>query len=392
MMETPIENDSKGDESTTDFNKDIALMVKEIINIGPKVPEIARRLGRHKETVRYWYKKLEEHHFGVQAEIDLESMGLRRIIFNVRFGEEYKEYITPLMSVMADLCYLTGYSKSMPGDTYILSASVPIEHTQEYLDFFEELRQRGIFSEMDYTLHDWFSNVPMRTDLYDFEHGRWNFDGEPAVIGESLPTQRLASPHPKIDRIDLLIAKELYIDATRELGEIRQSIKENDGIDINYKTLCWHLSQHVERNGLLRRYKVNWMGTHYDTKSRRSLRPQHTYTGAELFVKAPTREELHTLIEKMSQLPMVWAEAGGRDYHVHIAVPNELVIETLLFIQKAILPVRDKSTLYMIDMSNSVTFTIPYKLYLEESRSWEFNKVELLAKFSEFMLQVNNRN
>jgi DNA-binding Lrp family transcriptional regulator len=390
-METS-QNEIHGEENPSDLNRDIALMVKEIIKVGPRVPEIARRLGRHKETVRYWYKKLEEHHFGVQAEISQDAMGLRRIIFNVRFGEAYKEYITPLMSVMADLCYLSGYSKSMPGDTYILNASVPIEHTQEYLDLFEELRQQGVFTEVDYTIHDWFANVPMRTDFYDFEHGRWVFDGEPAPIGESHPAPEGASPHPKLDKIDLLIAKELYIDATRELREIQQSIKEYDGVDINYKTLCWHLSEHVERNGLLKRYKINWMGTHYDTKSKRNLRPQHTYTGAELSVKAPTREELSELMEKMRQLPMLWSEAGGRDYYAYIAIPNELVIETLQFIQKAILPVRDKSTFHLIDMSNSLVFTIPYKLYQEESRSWEFNKVELLAKFSEFIVQVKNLN
>jgi hypothetical protein len=232
----------------------------------------------------------------------------------------------------------------------------------------------------------------MRTDFYDFEHGRWNFNGEPTQISESALAQSVTSPHPKFDKIDLLIAKELYIDATRELREIQQSIKENDGVDVNYKTLCWHLSEHVERNGLLRRYKINWMGTHYDSKSRRNLRPRHTYTGAELSVKAPTKQELEPLMERMRQLPMVWSEAGGNDYHAYIAIPNELIVETLQFIQSAIQPVRDKSTFFIIDMSNSVVFTIPYKLYQEESRSWQFNKVELFAKFSEFILQVKNLN
>lgn len=93
------------------LNGDVAAMVKEISVIGPKVPEIARRLGRHKETVRYWYKKLEEHGFAVQASVNHEALGLRRLIFKVQFGDEYGDFVQQLMLAMNELAYIVSYAK-----------------------------------------------------------------------------------------------------------------------------------------------------------------------------------------------------------------------------------------------------------------------------------------
>ena len=374
-------------QSPNDLNRDIASMVKEITKIGPKVPEIARRLGRHKETVRYWYKKIEEHNFGIQAEMDQESMGLRRLVFTVRFGDAYVPYIKPLMMAMADMSYVVGYSRSMPGDTYVINATPPIERTDDYLDFFDQLRVQGIFTQAEPTVYDQFRNVPMRTDHYDFMRGRWEFDGQAT---EDAPVEFAPSPRRKLDKIDLLLAKELMIDATRELREIQRSIWDIDHVEINYKTLCWHLSEHLERNRLLRGYKVNWVGTQYDTKSRRDLRPQHTYTGSELFVKSPTAEEMNELRARMAGLPILYSEAVGRDYHAQVAIPNELMVETLEYLESAIKPVREKSEFIMVDMRYAQSFTLPYLMYEEESHTWQFNKENLLAKFAEFMIQVKN--
>src|SRR5208337_1161801 len=43
LMETSTQNGKHREENPSDLNRDIALMVKEIIKVGPKVPEIARR-------------------------------------------------------------------------------------------------------------------------------------------------------------------------------------------------------------------------------------------------------------------------------------------------------------------------------------------------------------
>jgi hypothetical protein len=159
-------------------------------------------------------------------------------------------------------------------------------------------------------------------------------------------------------------------------------------VDINYKTLSWHLKEHVEKRGLLKGYRTNWMGTHYDQKSGRAAQRQHAYVGAELFVRGPSKEEKRRLIEMMGRFPVVWSEAAGRDYHVQMAIPNEMIVEGLQYISQTMKPVRDKSTFHFMDQTNAAGFTFSYKLYDEKTRTWNFDRSELMAKFRSLELEI----
>jgi DNA-binding Lrp family transcriptional regulator len=363
------------------LNADIMAMVNQIGVIGPKVPEIARRLGRHRETVRYWYKKLEANDFAIQAIINHEALGLKRIIMKVQFGEGYRDYVKPMMFAMNELCYVTSYAKALPEDVYIIHASVPSERAQDYLDFADALKEQGIFKSVDSYLFDWFRNVPMKGDLYDFETGHWEFD-LPSLVKKDVPfTQAQISPKVRFDRTDLLIAKELQIDATREMQEIQQAIKENDKVEINYKTLCWHLSEHVQDNNLLKGYRINWMGSRWDRKADRARHRSHSYVVLHVFVKGPTEDEKMAIMKMMNRLPIVWSEAAGTDYFAEIAVPSEMTIEALEFLQGIMSPVRDRASYHIMDQRNATGFTFSYNLFDEASKSWKFNKEELLTKF-----------
>ena len=157
---------------------------------------------------------------------------------------------------------------------------------------------------------DWFRNVPMRGDSYDFETGHWEFD-LPSLVKKELPyTPPVASPRSKFDRLDLLIAKELQIDATRELGEIQRSIKERDGVDVNYKTLCWHMSEHVQGNGLLKGYRINWMGSRWDPVTDKARHRSHSYVVMHILVKGPSPAEKMEILRMMDRLPIDLV--GGR--------------------------------------------------------------------------------
>ncbi len=357
---------------------DVAAMVREIARIGPKVPEVARNLGRHKETVRYWYKKLEENDFAIQGSLNHEALGLRRVILKVQFGADYSDYIKPMMFAMNDLCFVVSYAKTLPDDVYIINASVPEELLDEYITFVEALKEQGIFTDLEYFLFDWIRNKPMQGEFYDFETGHWEFDVPSLMKGDRPYAEPAVSPRVKFDKIDLLLAKELQIDATRELQEIQAAIKEADGVDINYKTLCWHLKEHVEGNRLLKGYGVNWMGTRWDAVTDRARHRSHTYVGADLLIKNPTADEKLRTLKIMDRLPILWAEAAGADYFAELSIPSEMLIETLLLLEHVMGAVDNKATFQIMDQRNSAAFTIPYRLYDEGSRKWMFNREDLL--------------
>lgn len=377
-------------EQSRDLNGDIAQMVKLVSEIGPRVPEIARRMGRHKETVRYWYKKLEEHNFAVSAIINHEALGLRRIVMKVRFGEGYADYVRQIATAMNVLCYVVSYSKALPEDIYVVSASVPQEYTAEYVDFIETLKQQGVFKSVEYYMLDWITNRPMQADYYNFEKGIWDLDFQalsPERTTGPAYTEPTVSPRVKFDRIDLLLAKELQRDATRELSEIQAAIKEQDGVDINYKTLCWHLAEHVETR-LIKGYKFNWMGTTYDPTTERVKQRQHSYLGVDVLVKSVRSEERFDILRKLESLPVLWAEGAGSDLYAQVLIPVESTVDGLQYLQTIMNKVSDRTTFLMADQRSAGGFAFSYNLYEEATKSWQFNREELLTKFRALEAQI----
>ena len=384
MLQSDPSNDAK------DLNAGIASMAKLIAEIGPRVPEIARRMGRHKETVRYWYKKLQDHGFAISGIINHEALGLKRVVMKVRFGDGFSDYVRSLCTAMNELCYLVSYSKALPEDIYVLSASVPKDYAAEYVDFIETLRQQGVFKSVEYYMLDWITNKPMQADYYNFETGYWDFDfqgfSREQTIAKPYAEPPVSSP-VKFDKIDLLIAKELQRDATRELQEIQASIKEADGIDINYKTLCWHLSEHVEPR-LLKGYRINWMGTRYDPVTDRVEQRQHSFLGVDILVKSVHPSERAEILGRLDRLPVLWAIGAGSDLYAQVLIPVESTVEGLQYLQSAITPVSDRTTFLMADQRNALGFTISYKLYDEEAKLWRFNREEVLGKFKALETQI----
>lgn len=76
-------------------------MVKLISEIGPDIPEISRRLGQFKESVRYRYKeKLLERGLSIQALLNYESLGLRRIEMVVDFAPAFRQFAQTTMAAL----------------------------------------------------------------------------------------------------------------------------------------------------------------------------------------------------------------------------------------------------------------------------------------------------
>ena len=84
-----------------DTNSRTAQLVKLLTEVGPDVPEISRRLGQFKESVRYRYKeKILSKGFAVQASVDHEKLGLRRVIVVLDFAEGYRKFAQSILSSM----------------------------------------------------------------------------------------------------------------------------------------------------------------------------------------------------------------------------------------------------------------------------------------------------
>lgn len=371
-------------------NEKKAEFVKLITELGPHIDLIGRRIGTHKETVRYWYKQLLDRGFTVRATYNYEKLGLRRLVFLVDIDESYAEYVQPLFLAMNQLCYVASYRRTIPNGLYLVSASVPSEAAEDYIDFMNQLKAKGIFKSVEAYRCDWIRNIPMKAIYYDFDEHVWDFDWASSQASTLDPSKPFSSKKASFDSIDLHILQELYRDANLELTEIQGNLKKNYNLEVDYKTLAYHYRVHVIQRGLIKAYPLNWMGTRYDFQSEKPVHRRHRYVAVDVLVKNVTEAERMGLIQEFSRVPFQWAEAAGADYFTQFVFPTEMVTEGLLYLEKAMAGLRGRASFHTIDMAESLTFTVEPALWDPQKKAWRFEKEALLEKFEALKVKIKS--
>jgi hypothetical protein len=370
-------------ESRDDASTRTAQLVKLLYELGPDIPEISRRLGQYKESVRYRYKeKILGKGFAVQAAVDHERLGLRRLMLILEFTREFEPFAESILSVMNELCYLVSYAKTFLEGYYLVNVSAPAAYVEDIRRFFLRMQDEGMFSKMEILDFEWSRQVPMKADCYDFDTGRWDFD----LSAERDFGSAIYSPsHPaKFDYVDLLIVKELQMNANRSLKEI------SERLELNYKKLVWHYSSHVVGRGLIRGYSVNWMGTRYDYKIERALHRKHTYFALVLFAKNVSAMEIMSLRQKIDCLPFLWFEASGKNYFAEFTFPVDHMVEGLEYLSDAIADLKDKTQTFSINQSKATAFTVPYTLFDPREKKWFFDGPGLASRFERLLMRIKN--
>lgn len=358
-------------------------LVKLLSELGPDIPEIARRLGQFKESVRYRYKeKILNRGFAVQAAVDHEKLGLKRLILIAEVPEPYKRYVQSIFTAMHELSYVTGFSKALIGGEHIMHVSAPGDQIAAVRGFLEGLKEKGMFSKLEILEFEWHRNAPMRAEYYDFDTGRWDFDWQDQGPDDFGSAAYRPSRKDKFDYTDLLLIKEFQMDANKSLKEV------SDKLGINYKKLAWHYATHVEARKLLPCYTVNWMGTRYDYNLEKALHRKHRYFAVDLLVRDVSNLEMMTLRHGIDRLPFLWGEAGGKNYYAGLGIPVDNVVEGLQYLAGVTESVKEKMSLFPIDQTEAARFTVPYKLYDPGTKAWLFNRADLEQKFEGLLIQI----
>jgi len=365
-----------------DINVKIAEFVKLVTEVGPDIPVIAKKMGEHKESVRYWFKKLLKQGFVVQPSVNYEKLGLARVIAVVDFAKEYESQAEPILIAMSQLCYVQSFVKTLPEGHYVVNGAVPFESVGAWAEMMRRLSEAGLFTALDFSAFDWTRNAPMKSDSYDFEAGRWEFEWSTPAKVYPEPFQ---GPSAKVqfDKIDLEIMKRLQRDETKPLSEIQKET------GINYKTLSFHHRKHVLGKQLLKGHKVNWIGTAYNPENDRGKHRRHAYQPIDIMFKDISPSEKATLMGMTNALPFLWWEASGRNsYYAQLVFPTDTISEAMQFLSRALIPVRDRARWFMVDQTRSLAFGLEPRLYDGESKTWRFDQSEVLGKFEQLLLQI----
>jgi DNA-binding Lrp family transcriptional regulator len=384
-------NEPTGKKQSTPL-PEMAQLAKLIMRNGPDIDNIARISGQYKETIRYRYKeKILKKGFALQAIMDYEGLGLRRVVMKVRVNSTYASYAREMFAAMNKLCYVTSFTFLLPEGLYMIHANVPKAFKASFVDFMGKLKEMGIFDTLEVYTFDWFRNIPMRAEYYDFDHGVWDYDWTRKVEPSKDEVEQ-TSAELTYDKVDLLILKEMHADATRSISEIRDAIKATDGIDINYKTLAWHWIKHVQEKKMIRGYRLNWMGTRYDFVADKPKQRPHKYVLVSVFVRDVNQAERASLRSEMNKVPFLWCEAVGDDYHAQLAFPVEMVNDAFSFLETPMSRFGDRASYHVMDQSNAINFSISYQLFDNSEREWKMDVPDLISRFQNLVLKIGENS
>ena len=376
--------------ASPDASANTVSLVKQITEIGPDIAEISRRLGQFKESVRYRYKeKLVKRGFAIKAEPDYSALGLRRVVMKISVSDEYAERASKVFEAMSDLCYLVAYAGTMPNGVFLAQAAVPVEFTAEFHSLVESLKGKGVFSSVEFFDCDWHKVAPMRAECFDFDQGVWDFDwSNPPPLDERAARSAI-SERKKVDKVDLLILKELSKDGDRSLMEVQAAIKKINGVDINYKTLGWHYAHHVLSQRLVSHYTVGWHRLNYDFEQKRDVGfARYDYLGVALLVRGVNGQDRMMLRSQMNRLPFLWSEAAGGTYFSQLFIPLNMVNEALEHLKKVLKPYGERAEMLLLDKREMKYFTICYDQWDETNDRWAFATAELLPRLEKSVLKV----
>jgi DNA-binding Lrp family transcriptional regulator len=372
---------AQGEEASS--NVKTGQLARMITEIGPNISEIARQLGQFKESVRYRYKeKLLSKGFAVHVAVDHEKLGLRRMIIFIDFADAYKPIAQKMMSVLSEEGYLVSYEKVLPDGRYIVHCSVPDECIEDYREFFGALQKKGVFKSMELHTFQWFRNPPMKTNLYDFDEGVWDFDWNTDTKLDRQAATHVPSSKERFDSVDLLILKQLQMDGNRTLAEMAELL------NINYKTLTWHFRKHIEERKLIKGYVIKWMGTTYDYKAQRAANKKHTYLWVVVTFTDLDQPRRLEIMARLNQLPFIWSEAVGDTYEAELVFPIDSLTEGLQYLAEVISDTKSTAKYFIVDQVNSLAFTIIPELYDESRQRWQFNKAHLIQVCEKLLLEI----
>lgn len=353
--------------------------------------EISRRLGQFKESVRYRYKeKIVKAGFQVKADIDYGALGLTRVVMKARLSDQYANHAAELFDAMSDLCYIVAYAGTTPYGAYIVHGAVPSEFVAEFHRFMESLKSKGIFTEIELFDCAWFRVAPMRAECYNFDERLWDFDWSNPPPVDDKAARATNSERKRVDKVDLLLLKELWKDSDRSLIEIGRAIKKTNGIDINYKTLGWHYMHHVLANRLVRDYSITWHGIRYSfSREKLEKMGKHEYLGVSLIVRGTSEQEKMRLRSQLNRIPFLWSEASGEAYYSQLFFPLESVNEALEYLKRLLRPYGDRAEMFLLDLTEMRSFTIGHMLW-DDGRGWTFDAAETMPRLESCFVKIKN--
>ncbi|MBI3860229.1 MAG: hypothetical protein HY296_08400 [Thaumarchaeota archaeon] len=344
-----------------------AKIVRAIGSVGPRnIALLSRMTGAHQETVRYKVKKrFGKLGFRFQAEVDYAKLGLQLHLGTFRFSRAYESSAPKFFRALNRSGYLTHFSKVIPQGYYVAIFTLPPGVVKAHLTTLRNFQRQGLLT--------WFRLEEIATErhrqmdpaFFNFRSGTWEVEwnrlneqaGSPLPVGGSKPV--------KFDYVDLLIVKELQIDAMEHVVQMGKKLK------VHSKRLEYHYRTHVLKQKLVPQYRVRWMQDIGKTLA-------HSVAFTRMTFRGLGPDEFARTQKALSKIPFLWAEDVLKDgtYIATINIPLADLVATNSFLNRAAPGLGSKVEIGYLNPTESSNFTIPYDQFKDGAWTFDPKKVE----------------
>jgi hypothetical protein len=149
-------------------------------------------------------------------------------------------------------------------------------------------------------------------------------------------------------------------------------------LNINSKTLRYHLTAHLVKNRLIAGYAVSYTGL-----NRKNNRTEGRTIGIMVKVRNASAYEKNKLQEISLKLPFSWNYAYSsktRTFYLMLFTPSEYYNVLLSKITDNFIEFNERVENVTLDYRKVRSFTIPVGLYDRELEDWVFNEPKALTK------------
>lgn len=346
-------------------------IVDAIKQVGPRNScAISRITGIPDNTVRYKiHKQLVKKGITVQAGVDYGKTGLTTNWVKMNFSERYRKKAVSVLGAMSKTAYLTFFARLLPQGNFATVIRIPGKAYKRYLSFLEKLVRAGVLDSYRVDPLLGMRHLSMNPRYYDFDRRAWKVDWE-EVENSPVEIQRQETSKGGaffVDKIDVLLLKEMQIDCLRSLTDIGRKLH------IKPKTLRYHFREHIEKRRLISRYVVRWFGSP-SLEARKWI----LYLTAE--IRDPSPDILWQAQNLFHRLPFTWLDAisAGQDlYMAQVVLPVRSYTETMEYLARDGEEFAKDLKLSLIDQTCTHNCTLPYEMFSEDG-GWVFDEENAL--------------
>ncbi len=327
--------------------------------------------GAHVETIRYKIKKqFRKLGFRIHADVDYGKLGLTLHWATFHFSRSYYEVAPKILRILNQIGYLTYFAKIIPQGHYVALFALPSGKTQQYRGFLRGLQKAGVFE--DFTIDEVLvsRHKSMDTRFFNFQSGKWEVEWNKVKEGAGAPLQNdRRDNHQVADYYDLLLIKELQIDALQHVVAAARKLK------VNQKTFEYHYRAHVLKQKLIPSYIVRWMQDQEKTLAHTVMLTRMTFRGLK-------ETEFSNVQRAVSKIPFLWAEELLHDgtYIATLCVPGPELLTTFNYLNGEVSDLYSKVEVGYIKLPEASLFTIPYEMYGDDG--WKFDPRQMQRDFA----------